>query len=67
MKGGLARIQKQNKLQWQLADVQMCMRLKVSGDKTEIQQSYVPALHVPLGQPLMDLGAVHQRVQCVLI
>ena len=34
------------------------MRLKVSGDKSEIRQSYIPALFPHLVQPLMEQGAV---------
>lgn len=34
------------------------MRLKVSGDRQEIRQSYVPSLYSHVVQPLMDQGAV---------
>ena len=34
------------------------MRLRVSGDKSEIRQSYIPSLFPHLVQPLMDRGAV---------
>lgn len=34
------------------------MRLKVSGDKHEIRQSYIPALFPHLVKPLIDEGAV---------
>jgi replication factor C subunit 1 len=34
------------------------MRLKVSGDKSEIRQSYIPALFPHIVKPLMDVGAV---------
>jgi len=34
------------------------MRLKVSGDKNEIRQSYIPALFPHIIKPLMDVGAV---------
>jgi len=33
------------------------MRLKVSGDKSEIRQSYLPALFPHIVKPLMDQGA----------
>lgn len=33
------------------------MRLKVSGDKAEIRQSYIPALFPHAVRPLMDVGA----------
>ncbi|KAF8518902.1 replication factor RFC1 C terminal domain-containing protein [Gautieria morchelliformis] len=58
---------KQSKLQRQLADVQIRMRLKVSGDKTEIRQSYAPALHSLLVQPLIDSGAsvVDEVIECM--
>ncbi|KIY43891.1 DNA replication factor C, large subunit [Fistulina hepatica ATCC 64428] len=48
---------KQNKLTRQLGDIQVRMRLKVSGDKIEIRQSYVPALFPHIIRPLMDQGA----------
>ena len=34
------------------------MRLKVSGDKSEIRQSYIPALFPHIVKPLIDVGAV---------
>ncbi|KAF9237027.1 replication factor RFC1 C terminal domain-containing protein [Melanogaster broomeanus] len=40
----LGQNSKQGKLNRQLGEVQIRMRLKVSGNKTEIRQSYVPAL-----------------------
>lgn len=36
------------------------MRLKVSGNKAEIRQSYIPALLPRLVRPLIDEGAVSQ-------
>jgi replication factor C subunit 1 len=42
----------------QLGDVQIRMRLKVSGDKNEIRQSYIPALFPHIVKPLVDEGAV---------
>ncbi|CDO76341.1 hypothetical protein BN946_scf185011.g5 [Trametes cinnabarina] len=47
---------KQSKLSRQLTDVQARMRLKVSGDKAEIRQSYIPSLFPHVVQPLMDQG-----------
>ncbi|KAL1738330.1 DNA replication factor RFC1, partial [Schizophyllum fasciatum] len=47
----------QNKLARQLSDVQIRMRLKVSGDKSEIRQSYIPSLYPHIVRPLMDEGA----------
>ncbi|KDR74292.1 hypothetical protein GALMADRAFT_71171, partial [Galerina marginata CBS 339.88] len=53
----LGQNSKQNKLARQLGDVQIRMRLKVSGNKSEIRQSYIPALFPHIIQPLMDVGA----------
>ncbi|KAH7927047.1 DNA replication factor C, large subunit, partial [Leucogyrophana mollusca] len=53
----LGQNSKQNKLGRQLGDVQIRMRLKVSGDKTEIRQSYIPALFPHIIKPLVDDGA----------
>ena len=38
------------------------MRLKVSGDKPEIRQSYIPHLFPHIVQPLMDDGAVRRPI-----
>jgi replication factor C subunit 1 len=46
----------QGRLQRSLTDIQIHMRLKVSGDKREIRQSYIPALSHKLVQPLIDQG-----------
>lgn len=54
----LGQNSKQTKLNRQLGDVQIQMRLKVSGDKHEIRQSYIPALFPHIVKPLMDVGAV---------
>ncbi|KAJ7123060.1 replication factor RFC1 C terminal domain-containing protein [Mycena epipterygia] len=53
----LGQNSKQTKLSRQLGDVQIRMRLKVSGDKAEIRQSYLPALFPHIVRPLMDVGA----------
>ncbi|KAF7330940.1 Replication factor C subunit 1 [Mycena venus] len=53
----LGQNSKQSKLSRQLSDVQIRMRLKVSGDKAEIRQSYIPALFPHIIKPLMDVGA----------
>ncbi|KAJ7723446.1 replication factor RFC1 C terminal domain-containing protein [Mycena maculata] len=53
----LGQNSKQTKLSRQLGDVQIRMRLKVSGDKSEIRQSYLPALFPHIVRPLMDVGA----------
>ncbi|KAG5351781.1 hypothetical protein C0989_004990 [Termitomyces sp. Mn162] len=54
----LGQNSKQGKLSRQLADIQIRMRLKVSGDKSEIRQSYLPALFPHIVKPLMESGAV---------
>ena len=54
----LGQNSKQNKLSRQLGDVQIRMRLKVSGDKSEIRQSYIPALFPHIVKPLIDVGVV---------
>ncbi|KAK0490419.1 replication factor RFC1 C terminal domain-containing protein [Armillaria novae-zelandiae] len=53
----LGQNSKQNKLSRQLGDVQIRMRLKVSGDKSEIRQSYIPALFPHIVRPLADEGS----------
>ncbi|KAJ8516409.1 hypothetical protein ONZ45_g6270 [Pleurotus djamor] len=53
----LGQNSKQNKLNRQLTDVQVRMRLKVSGDKSEIRQSYLPALYPYIVKPLIDEGS----------
>ncbi|EJF60036.1 DNA replication factor C, large subunit [Dichomitus squalens LYAD-421 SS1] len=53
----LGQNSKQSKLSRQLTDVQARMRLKVSGDKSEIRQSYIPSLFPHIVQPLMEQGA----------
>ena len=45
----------------QLGDVQVRMRLKVSGDKLEIRQSYIPELYPHIVQPLVEEGSVSFR------
>ncbi|KAM6493294.1 Replication factor RFC1 C terminal domain containing protein [Amanita muscaria] len=52
----LGQNSKQNKLMRQLSDIQAKMRLKVSGDKSEIRHSYIPAFHPHLVQPLAENG-----------
>ncbi|KAK7050917.1 DNA replication factor C complex subunit Rfc1 [Paramarasmius palmivorus] len=53
----LGQNSRQNKLSRQLTDVQARMRLKVSGDKAEIRQSYIPALFPHIVKPLADEGS----------
>ncbi|KAF8838200.1 DNA replication factor C, large subunit [Paxillus ammoniavirescens] len=61
----LGQNSKQGKLTRQLGDVQIRMRLKVSGDKTEIRHSYIPALFPHIVKPLVDNGssAVDQVIE----
>lgn len=47
----------QTRLARALTDIQIHMRLKVSGDKREIRQSYIPNLLHKLTDPLIDDGA----------
>src|SRR6267154_1550637 len=54
----LGQNSKQNKLNWQLVDVQVLMCPKVSGDKHEIRQLYIPALFPHVVKPLIDQGMV---------
>lgn len=54
----LGQNSKQSKLSRQLTDVQARMRLKVSGDKAEIRQSYIPSLFPHIVKPLTEKGAV---------
>ncbi|KAF8493303.1 replication factor RFC1 C terminal domain-containing protein [Hysterangium stoloniferum] len=58
---------KHGKLQRQLADIQVRIRLRVSGDKSEIRTSYIPAMNLPLVQPLTDNGssAVDEVIECM--
>ena len=54
----LGQNSKQSKLNRQLMDIQARMRLKVSSDKQELRQSYIPALFPHIVRPLMDEGVV---------
>lgn len=47
----------QGKLQRFLTEIQIRMRLRVSGDRREIRQSYLPGLHDLLVKPLIEEGA----------
>jgi len=46
----------QNKLQRALSEIQVRMRLRVSGDKRELRQSYLPTLFPRLVEPLQEHG-----------
>lgn len=61
----LGQNSKQNKLNRQLMDIQARMRLKVSSDKQELRQSYIPALFPYIVKPLMDDGVV--RISCHIL
>jgi replication factor C subunit 1 len=60
----LGQNSKQNKLGRALGEVQIRMRLKVSGDKSEIRLSYLPAMFPLLVEPLMDQGSVRVLLFC---
>lgn len=53
----LGQNSKQTKLGRQLTDIQIRMRLKVSGGRDEIRQQYMPLLAGKIVTPLMDEGA----------
>ena len=62
----LGQNSKQGKLTRQLTEVQARMRLHVSGDKSEIRQSYIPAMFPYIVKPLMDEGAVRIAYVCTI-
>ena len=41
-----------------MGEVQIRMRLKVSGDKSEIRKTYIPALFPHIVKPLSEIGTV---------
>ncbi|BGP18533.1 hypothetical protein JCM10213_002954 [Rhodosporidiobolus nylandii] len=47
----------QNKLQRMLGEIQIRMRLRVSGDRREIRQSYIPTMYPRLVTPLQEEGS----------
>ncbi|KAI0254199.1 replication factor RFC1 C terminal domain-containing protein [Lactifluus subvellereus] len=61
----LGQNSKQNKLTRALGDVQIRMRLKVSGDKSEIRLSYLPAMFPLIVAPLMDQGSARLSFTCL--
>ena len=63
----LGQNSKQNKLSRALGDVQIRMRLKVSGDKSEIRLSYLPAMFPLIVAPLMDQGSVRLSLTCLSV
>ena len=58
----LGQNSKQNKLGRALGDVQIRMRLKVSGDKSEMRLSYLPAMFPLIVKPLMEQGSVRSSL-----
>lgn len=58
---------KQGKLAYQLGEVQIQMRLKVSGDKTEIRQSYIHVSFPWIMKPLVDEGSVGSLIGFKLV
>ena len=60
----LGQNSKQGKLTRQLTEVQARMRLHVSGDKSEIRQSYIPAMFPYIVKPLMDEASTELPVVC---
>jgi hypothetical protein len=52
----LGQNSKQGKLQRQLNDIQVRMRLVVTSDKPQIRQAYIPALYPRLVNPLLEKG-----------
>ncbi|GJJ70064.1 replication factor C subunit 1 [Entomortierella parvispora] len=51
--GQFSKASKYNRL---VKEIQIRMRLKISGDKNEVRQSYLPALFPALTQPLLKQG-----------
>ncbi|KAI8352966.1 replication factor RFC1 C terminal domain-containing protein [Mortierella sp. GBAus27b] len=54
--GYLGQYSKSSKYNRLMKDLQIRMRLKISGDKNEVRQSYLPVLFSSLSQPLIDNG-----------
>ena len=54
----LGQNSKEGKLKRQLTDIQIRMRLKVSGGKAEIREQYMPLLAAKIVLPLASKGAV---------
>jgi hypothetical protein len=54
----LGQNSKQTKLGRQLGDIQIRMRLKVSGSRNEIRQEYMPALAYKIVLPLTKADAM---------
>ncbi|KAF9568365.1 hypothetical protein EC968_002933 [Mortierella alpina] len=54
--GYLGQFSKSSKYSRLVKEVQIRMRLKISGDKNEVRQSYLPALFPALTRPLVEKG-----------
>ncbi|KAF9093711.1 hypothetical protein BGX23_002998 [Mortierella sp. AD031] len=52
----LGQYSKSSKYNRLVKEVQIRMRLKISGDKNEVRQNYMPALFPALTRPLLDRG-----------
>ncbi|KAG0259627.1 hypothetical protein BG011_002518 [Mortierella polycephala] len=52
----LGQFSKASKYSRLVKEIQIRMRLKISGDKNEVRQSYLPALFPALTRPLIDQG-----------
>ncbi|KAF9180026.1 hypothetical protein BGZ51_006504 [Haplosporangium sp. Z 767] len=52
----LGQFSKASKYSRLVKEIQIRMRLKISGDKNEVRQSYLPALFPALTRPLIDRG-----------
>ncbi|KAF9986298.1 hypothetical protein BGZ65_008089 [Modicella reniformis] len=55
--GYLGQNSKASKYNRLVKDIQIRMRLKISGDKNEVRQNYLPAIFPVLTQPLLEHGA----------
>lgn len=54
----LGNLSKGNKNYRLLKELQLHMRLHISGDKSDVRQSYLPSLLPRITQPLIDQGNV---------
>lgn len=60
----LGQNSKQGKLQRQLTDIQIRMRLRVSGSRQEIREQYMPMLAGKIVLPLVQKGQVRTAIFC---
>jgi replication factor C subunit 1 len=54
----LGQFSKEGKGNRQLKEIQIKMRLKISGDKNDVRQTYIPTLAPLLTRPLVQKGKV---------